>query len=93
MAGTGDDILLATGETLDQIRDRVLGPGVNSAPLYTAVPGYATFNLRGGIYFGEEIKQELSADFQNMFNHNYRGISWGMDAPGRSLGMRYTIQF
>lgn len=91
--GTSDDILLATGETLNQIRDRVLGPGVNSAPLYTTVPGYATFNIRGGIYFGEKIKQEFSADFQNMFDHNYRGISWGMDAPGRSLGMRYTVQF
>ena len=91
--GTSDDILLATGETLSQIRNRVLGVGVNAAPLYTAVPGYATFNIRGGIYFGETIRQEFMADFQNMADHNYRGISWGMDAPGRSLGLRYTIQF
>ena len=91
--GTSDDILLATGETLSQIRNRVLGVGVSSAPLYTAVPGYATFNIRGGIYFGEKIKQEFMADFQNMADHNYRGISWGMDAPGRSLALRYTLQF
>ena len=46
--GNADDILIATGETLAQVQDRVLGVGVNSAPLFTAVKGYATFGVRFG---------------------------------------------
>jgi len=90
--GTSDDVLLATGETLSEIQDRVLGVGVDDAPLYTAVAGYATFNIRGAVYFGER-RHELMADFQNIGDHNYRGISWGMDAPGRSLALRYSFNF
>jgi len=89
--GTADDILLATGETLLQIQDRVLGVGVNSAPLYRAVPGYVTFNLRGGMRIGE--RQRLFADFENIGDRNYRGISWGVDAPGRSFSLRYSSSF
>ena len=50
--GNADDILIATGETLAQIQDRVLGVGVNSAPLFTAVPGYAVFGVRFGCASG-----------------------------------------
>lgn len=88
--GNADDVLIATGETLAQIQNRVLGTA-NSAPLYTAVPGYITFNLRGGTRIGE--RQRLAAEFENIGDRNYRGISWGVDAPGRSLSMRYTIDF
>ncbi|HUR37380.1 MAG TPA: TonB-dependent receptor, partial [Terriglobales bacterium] len=88
---TADDILLATGETLLQIQDRVLGVGVNSAPLYRAVPGYVTFNLRGGMRFGE--RHRLFADFENIGDRNYRGISWGVDAPGRNVSLRYSVSF
>lgn len=91
--GTADDFLRATGETLAEIQDRVLGVGVNDAPLYTAVPGYVTFNVRGGISFGERRHHQLIADFQNIGDRNYRGISWGMDAPGRTLALRYLLQF
>ena len=90
--GNSDDVLSATGETLPEIQDRVLGVGVNDASLYTAVPGYVTFNIRGGISFGER-RHQLIADFQNIGDRNYRGISWGMDAPGRSLALRYTWHF
>jgi hypothetical protein len=48
---------VATGETLPEIQDRVLGVGVNDASLYTAVPRYVTFNIRGGISFGERRHQ------------------------------------
>ncbi len=89
--GTADDILGATGETLAQIQDRVLGAGVNSAALFTAVPGYVTFNLRGGFRVGE--RHRVMADLENIGDRNYRGISWGMDAPGRSLALRYTVAF
>lgn len=89
--GNGDDILLATGETLAQVQNRVLGPGVNSAPLYTAVPGYATVNLRGGMRIGE--RHRITADFENIGDRNYRGISWGLDAPGRSITLQYALSF
>jgi hemoglobin/transferrin/lactoferrin receptor protein len=89
--GNADDILSATGETLAQVQNRVLGLGVNSLPLYTTVPGFVTFNLRGGVTFGE--RQKLTATFENIGDRNYRGISSGVDAPGRSVSFRYTIGF
>lgn len=89
--GDADDTLLATGETLAQVQDRVLGIGVGSAPLFTSVPGFITFNLRGGVSLAE--KQKLTATFENIGDRNYRGISWGVDAPGRSLSLRYSVGF
>lgn len=91
VAGNADDRLIATGETLAQIQNRVLGVGINSAPLYTAVPGYITFNVRGGIKFGE--RHEMMLDFENIGDRNYRGISWGLDAPGRGVLLRYNMRF
>ncbi len=32
-------------------------------------------------------------DFSNIGDRNYRGISWGVDAPGRSLTVYYKISF
>ncbi|HWQ03431.1 MAG TPA: TonB-dependent receptor, partial [Candidatus Nitrosotenuis sp.] len=89
--GTVDDFLIATGETLPQVQDRVLGVGVNSAFLFTAVPGYAVFGLRGGARIGE--RHEIFADFENIGDRNYRGPSWGIDAPGRGISFRYTFKF
>jgi hemoglobin/transferrin/lactoferrin receptor protein len=89
--GTADDLLLRTGETLAQVQDRVLGVGVNSAPLFRGIPGFLTLSLRGGIRIGES--QEVMVDFENITDRNYRGISWGLDAPGRSLGVRYNYRF
>jgi outer membrane receptor protein involved in Fe transport len=91
VAGNANDRLIATGETLAQIQNRVLGVGVNSAPLYTAVPGYITFNVRGGMKFGE--RHEVMLGFENIGDRNYRGISWGLDAPGRGLFLKYNVRF
>jgi len=91
LTGTADDRLLITGETLGQVQDRVLGPGVQSAPLFVAVPGYITFNLRAGLRLGED--QDLLVGFENMGDRNYRGVSWGMDASGRSILVSYRIRF
>jgi hemoglobin/transferrin/lactoferrin receptor protein len=85
-----DDILLATGETLAQVQDRVLGVGVNSGSLFPALPGYAVFGVRGGFRFGA---QELLIDLENLGDENYRGISWGVDGPGRGLSVRYQVRF
>ena len=88
--GNADDVLLATGETLTQIQDRVLGVGVNSSSLFTAVPGYATFGVRFGIRQG---RHELTVHAENLGDKNYRGISWGVDAPGRGISARYSVRF
>ncbi len=88
--GSTDDVLLATGESLSQVQNRVLGPGVESAPLFLAVPGYITFDLRAGIRLGEN--QDLLLAFTNIGDRNYRGISWGLDAAGRSMSISYRIR-
>jgi hemoglobin/transferrin/lactoferrin receptor protein len=88
--GNADDVLLATGESLSQVQNRILGPGVESAPLFLAVPGYITFDLRAGIRLGEN--QDLLLAFTNMGDRNYRGISWGLDAAGRSMSISYRIR-
>jgi hemoglobin/transferrin/lactoferrin receptor protein len=91
VAGNADDRLNATGETLAQIQDRVLGVGVNSSSLFTALSGYVTFNVRGGFRFAE--RHEIMIDFENLGDRNYRGISWGLDAPGRGVFVRYSTRF
>ena len=91
MFGNADDRLIATGETLAQIQLRVLGPAGLPLPLYDAVPGYVTFNVRGGIRFGE--RHELLVDFENIADRNYRGISWGLDGAGRGLFLKYNARF
>lgn len=90
ITGNADDILSATGETLAQIQDRVLGVGVNSAPLFPAIPGYGTFGVRTGFRLGPH---EVLVDFENLNDENYRGLSWGMDAPGRGVSFRYIARF
>ena len=87
---TADDTLVATGETLAQIQNRVLGPGVNSSSLFTEIPGYVVFGVRGGVRVG---KHELLVDLENLGDENYRGISWGVDAPGRGISIRYVARF
>jgi hemoglobin/transferrin/lactoferrin receptor protein len=87
---TADDVLLSTGETLAQIQTRILGTAA-SAPLYTSVDGYSVIGVRGALRFGG--RHEVLVDFQNLTDENYRGISWGIDAPGRGFYMRYSLQF
>jgi len=89
--GTADDLLQPTGETLAQVQNRVLGVGVNSAPLFTYIPGFLTGGIRGGFRIGES--HDVVIDLENLNDKNYRGISWGMDAPGRGFGFRYNYRF
>jgi outer membrane receptor protein involved in Fe transport len=87
---TADDTLIVTGETLTQIQDRVLGVGVNSSSLFPELPGYAVFGVRGGMRLG---MHELIVDLENLTDETYRGISWGLDAPGRGISIRYVARF
>jgi hemoglobin/transferrin/lactoferrin receptor protein len=86
--GSADDVLLATGETVSAIQARVLGTA-NSAPLYTSLPAYVTFNVRAGLRLGS--RHDLFVELENLTDVNYRGISWGLDAPGRGVYVSYRI--
>jgi outer membrane receptor protein involved in Fe transport len=88
--GNADDILIETGETLAQVQDRVLGVGVNSAPMYTAVQSFTVFGIRAGMRFGPHT---ILIDFENLSDEVYRGISWGMDGSGRGITARYMLKF
>jgi hemoglobin/transferrin/lactoferrin receptor protein len=89
---TGDEtILIPTGETLAQVQTRVLGsPTAPPAPLFPYLAGYGLINVRGGYRFE---KSEISIDFENIGDKNYRGPSWGIEGPGRSVTARYHYRF
>jgi len=36
---------------------------------------------------------EILLDAENLNDENYRGISWGIDAPGRGFSVRYIARF
>jgi hemoglobin/transferrin/lactoferrin receptor protein len=88
--GTSDDVLIATGETLAQIQTRVLGTA-SSGSLYTQVDGFTVLGLRGGYKLSESF--DVLVDAENLTDTNYRGISWGIDAPGFGVYMRLTARF
>jgi hemoglobin/transferrin/lactoferrin receptor protein len=88
--GNADDRLLFTNETVSQVQNRVLGTA-NSAPLFRYLPGYGLFNVRAGIRIGE--RSELGIDAENLSDQSYRGPSWGIDGPGRSVTFRYRYRF
>ena len=57
--------------------------------LFTAVTCYATFVVRFGVRQG---RHELTVHAENLGDKNYRGISWGVDAPGRGISARYSVK-
>jgi hemoglobin/transferrin/lactoferrin receptor protein len=83
--------LISTGETLTQVQDRVLGVGVNSAPLFRYLPGYGLFNLRGSVNLTKRIT--AFAAFENIFDKIYRNPSWGIDGAGRSVTLQLRYKF
>jgi hemoglobin/transferrin/lactoferrin receptor protein len=88
--GNADDLLIPTGETLAEVQARVLGPSLAGSSLYTDIPGYAVYGIRGAVQFG---RGEVIVDFENLGDENYRGPSWGMDAPGRGVYVRFAMRF
>jgi hemoglobin/transferrin/lactoferrin receptor protein len=91
ICGSGDEtILLATGETLAQVQNRVLGTAT-SAPLFTRLPGYGLFNLRGGFNVSEN--SQFFVQFENIFDQFHRNPSWGIDGIGRNLTVQYRYKF
>jgi hemoglobin/transferrin/lactoferrin receptor protein len=88
VAGNADDVLLPTGETLAQVQTRVLG-SANSSVLFPEIPGYATVGVRGELRIA--ARHYFYVEVLNIGDVNYRGVSWGVDAPGRSLYVRYRL--
>jgi hemoglobin/transferrin/lactoferrin receptor protein len=89
--GSAGGILIATGETLAQVQTRVLGsPTASPKPLFDHIPGYGLINVRGGYRFE---RSEISIDFENIADKNYRGLAWGIEGPGRSVTARYRYRF
>jgi hypothetical protein len=37
-------------------------------------------------------RHEILFDLENLGDESYRGISWGMDAPGRGIYVRYALR-
>lgn len=100
--GTAGGILIATGETVAQVQDRLLPIGViingvrvvnndTAVPLQTSYSAYALFNIRGGYRFNDN--QEVQVDFENIGDKSHRLPGWGIDGPGRSLTVRYQYRF
>jgi hemoglobin/transferrin/lactoferrin receptor protein len=91
-----------TGETLQQIQDRVLpiGSEINGVrvvddstrvPLFTKTPGFVTLNLVGGVHVSENFR--LSFSLMNLLDRNYRVHGSGIDAAGFDAFVRWSILF
>jgi hemoglobin/transferrin/lactoferrin receptor protein len=98
--GSPDDVFMPTGETVAQIRDRVLPLGatingvavVNDAtrvPLVTETPGFLCVNLGAGVALAQKIRLDLA--LMNVLDSNYRIHGSGVDAPGISLFARLNL--
>lgn len=84
-------VLLPTGENLNAVLQRVLGPGLRPNYMYNHIAGFATLNFRGGYRLTERSRLMLSVE--NVLDKNYRLMASGIDSPGRTAGARYSIDF
>lgn len=102
VTGTADDLFAPTGETVAQIRDRVLPISVmiggvritddnSRIPLYPANPGFVSLNLRGGLRLGEGTSVNLGV--MNLLDRNYRVHGSGVDAPGINFFLNLKFSF
>jgi outer membrane receptor protein involved in Fe transport len=86
-----DGILVATGETLDQVIARVLGPGAVGAPLFTSTPGWVTVGIRGTYVLA--ANQTVTFALNNFTDLNYRLHGSGIDGLGINATLAYDLQF
>ncbi len=84
-------ILLPTGETLEEVQQRVLGPTLEGNPLFSETPAWWTASLRGG--FNINNRNELTFAINNIFDRNYRLHGSGFDAPGISAIASWVGRF
>lgn len=84
-------VFVVTGETLDEIQLRVLGPGLEGNSLFTETEGWWSLSLRGGYAFS--TSNELMFGIGNMFDYNYRLHGSGFDAPGFNANVSWLLRF
>jgi outer membrane receptor protein involved in Fe transport len=94
--------LLATGETLQQVQNRLLplGATINGVtvvdnstdvPLFLNTGGFASLNVRAGYKFAE--RHSLIFGVENILDKNYRINGSGIDSPGVNATVRYLFRF
>lgn len=82
-------LLLATGENVNQVIARVIGPNTSAVvPLYTDNPAFATLNVRAGWKFSRATS--LTVILENLLDANYRVMGSGVDGPGANLVVRLS---
>jgi outer membrane receptor protein involved in Fe transport len=59
---------------------------VPAGPLFSALPGYGLLGVRGGYSVSERLS--VFADFSNLADKSYRGMSWGVDGAGRGVSLQ-----
>ncbi|MFQ5816568.1 MAG: TonB-dependent receptor domain-containing protein [Terriglobia bacterium] len=85
------DRLQRTGETVDEVIARVLGPALAGKPLFQRTDGFVTLNLRGAYILNE--KNEILFALTNITDANYRKHGSGFDAAGVNFSVRYRWKF
>jgi hemoglobin/transferrin/lactoferrin receptor protein len=100
--GTADDLFAPTGETSNQIRDRVLPLGAvingveivddnSRVPLFVSNPGFVSFTLSGGFRLTENSSVNLA--LLNLLDRNYRIHGSGIAAPGINVFVSLKYSF
>jgi hypothetical protein len=83
-------VLTATGETLSQVQNRVLG-SASSAPLFTTEPGFVVWGLRAGVSLTRRLA--ITVIGENLSDANYRFYGSGVDGIGAGLQVRMRYSF
>ncbi len=85
-----DSRLVATGESLADVQQRVLG-GASNAPLFTSTPGFFIVGARVGVALSDTL--ELTVLSENLTDRNYRWHGSGVDGPGVNVQVRVGYRF
>lgn len=83
-------VLIPTSESLAEVQRRVLG-GARSGPQFSSIHGYTALGIRSGVQLSE--RASVVIDATNLFDKNYRGVGWGVDAPGRGVAARFRYRW
>ena len=101
-SGSADDIFLPTGESLNDVQNRLFpfGSTINGVtvtsdsvrvPMFTETHGWFSADVRGGISVDDNSTLYLGVS--NIFDTNYRSHGTGIDAPGINafVGLRWRF--
>ncbi len=86
-----DGTLTVTGETLEELLLRVLGPTLEGNSLFDETPGFVSIGVRGGIAITNT--QSVTFGVMNLADGNYRLHGSGVDAPGINATVSYQADF